>query len=74
MSEDAREYFVAAFPEMPLSVQSPGDLGHRLADAFPRPFDDGAERAVIIGADSPTLPVQHLSDGLAAMRELRPPV
>lgn len=65
----AREYFAAAFPELPLSVQRSGDLGERLADAFDRMFATGAASAAIIGADSPTLPAKQLSDGLAAVRE-----
>lgn len=69
-SPGSRDYFVAAFPETALSVQSAGDLGCRLADAFQRIFaSGGAARAAIIGADSPTLPPKQLSDGFAAMRD-----
>ena len=67
--EHAREYFTGAFPGLPLSVQSPGDLGRRLEDAFQRMFDDGARRVAIIGADSPTLPAKHITNGLAAVHE-----
>lgn len=67
--EDARTYFADAFPRLSLAVQCSGNLGRRLADAFQRMFAEGAERVAIIGADSPTLPAKHISDGLAAVRE-----
>jgi uncharacterized protein len=63
----ADAYFARAFPGIGLSAQCPGDLGDRLSDAFSRMFAEGVERVVIIGADSPTLPPDRLSEGLAAL-------
>ena len=47
--------------------QPDGDLGKRMAEVFDRAFDEGYEQAVIVGADSPSLPaewVQQAYDGL----------
>lgn len=52
---------VAALVGRAARLQSDGDLGARLADAFARSFDEGAERVVIVGSDHPTLPSQRLS-------------
>lgn len=44
--------------------QRGGDLGERLANAFTDTFADGFRRVVIIGSDSPDLPVEILEDAL----------
>jgi rSAM/selenodomain-associated transferase 1 len=49
--------------------QGPGDLGDRMAAALKRHLDGGAERALLIGTDLPTLPPDHLK---AAARALGP--
>jgi rSAM/selenodomain-associated transferase 1 len=43
-----------------LEPQCDGDLGARLADFFARQFDRGAKRVVVVGTDSPTLPLEHV--------------
>lgn len=40
--------------------QPPGELGDRLAAFFNEEFAHGAERVVVIGSDSPTLPVDFV--------------
>ncbi|MHC4090496.1 MAG: TIGR04282 family arsenosugar biosynthesis glycosyltransferase, partial [Planctomycetota bacterium] len=40
--------------------QGAGDLGDRLDRCLRRAFDDGAERVICIGTDSPTMPAQTL--------------
>jgi uncharacterized protein len=65
----AAAYFERAFPAVPREPQSAGDLGARLAHAFSSAFVTGANVAVAIGADSPTLPASHLAQALAATRE-----
>lgn len=50
-----------------LTPQSTGDLGQRLANHFDSAFASGAEAVVVIGADSPTLPVAYVDD---AFRQL----
>jgi uncharacterized protein len=44
-----------------LSPQGPGDLGARMRRFVQQRLDDGAQRVVLIGADSPTLPLDYLS-------------
>ena len=49
-------------------AQRGGDLGERIANGFADTFARGARSVVIVGADSPTLPVERLAaafDGLA---------
>ena len=43
-------------------MQPDGSLGDRLIHAFSRAFANGMERAVIIGSDSPGLPLNYLED------------
>lgn len=55
-------------PPVPIAieVQSPGDLGDRMEEAFARAFARGAERVVIVGSDCPEL----TAEGLARATEL----
>lgn len=48
--------------------QGGGDLGEKLARVVEHCFDRGAQRLVVVGSDSPTLPDRHLA---AAFDELR---
>src|SRR5262245_19750983 len=41
-------------------AQRGGDLGERLRNCFADLFESGFDSVVVIGADSPTLPVDHL--------------
>ena len=41
-------------------LQSHGILGHRLTYAFSRAFTNGARQAMILGSDSPGLPLNYL--------------
>jgi len=63
----AREYFRRAFPDLVLVRQEGEDLGARIRNAFGTLFAEAADRAVIIGADSPTLPRSRLTEGLSAL-------
>jgi uncharacterized protein len=70
----AADYFAAEYPLLRGAAQAGGDLGERMADAFGSAFAAGAERVVLIGSDSPTLPdgvhgaaFQHLADGDAVL-------
>lgn len=40
--------------------QPGGDLGERLSDFFARAFGQGAARVVVVGSDSPTLPLEFV--------------
>lgn len=49
-------------------VQGGSDLGARLARMFAALWNEGYERVVVIGSDSPTLTRQRVLDALAALR------
>lgn len=66
----AREYFEKELPHIPSLPQVAGDLGDRMRDAFARSFADGAERVVIMGSDSPTLPDNILHAAFDDLREV----
>ena len=42
--------------------QEGDDLGTRLENAFRQAFDDGIKRLVVLGSDSPTIPLQCLEE------------
>lgn len=48
-------------------IQRPGDLGVRMHGALDDLHAEGFERAVIIGSDSPSLPVGYLQQALALL-------
>jgi hypothetical protein len=43
-----------------LEAQCGGDLGQRMRHAMQQAFSAGVETVVLLGADSPTLPLEHL--------------
>ena len=49
------------------SPQIPGDLGHRMEDAFLKAFREGARHVILHGTDIPGLTVGHLSDAFDAL-------
>jgi rSAM/selenodomain-associated transferase 1 len=67
--QDAERYFTEQYPHIITQRQSSGELGARQRDAFERSFADGAERVVLIGSDSPTLPEGHLNAAFDDLRE-----
>ena len=52
-------------------LQRPGDLGVRMHGAFEDLRSEGFERIVIVGSDSPTLPVDQIRQGFAVLDEER---
>lgn len=52
-------------------LQRPGDLGARMEGCFEDLAADGFERAVIVGADSPTLPMKRVREALDALVDER---
>tara|TARA_B100000686_G_scaffold344255_1_gene426535 strand:+ start:1394 stop:2071 length:678 start_codon:yes stop_codon:yes gene_type:complete len=46
------------------------DLGTRMRNAFQERFEDGYEMIVIIGSDSPSLPVQYIEKALETNRDI----
>ena len=47
--------------------QGAGDLGERMHRALGRAFDEGAERAAIVGSDAPTLPRFLIEEAFARL-------
>lgn len=50
-----------------LTPQADGDLGQRLAAFFAQQFNAGARALVVIGTDSPTLPVEYVERAFAEL-------
>jgi uncharacterized protein len=46
------------------------NLGERMKNAFKHSFDTGFERIVIIGTDSPTLPLSYIRDAFDVLKEV----
>jgi rSAM/selenodomain-associated transferase 1 len=61
-------YFRALTSDARCFAQSDGDLGARLLSALQTALRDGAQRPVLIGSDSPTLPSHLLSVAHRALR------
>ncbi len=51
-------------------LQEGEDLGERMFNAFQARFDEGYERVVIIGSDSPSLPVAYIETALDSEKDL----
>jgi rSAM/selenodomain-associated transferase 1 len=78
-SVDARRVLACAPPEaeadfaalaggrFALVAQAAGDLGHRLCSFFTQEFAAGAAAVVVVGTDSPTLPVVFVEQAFAAL-------
>jgi len=62
-----RDYFVRRFPGVPLLPQAAGDLGMRLQAAAADLQATGGTRVILIGSDSPDLPVATVQKGFAAL-------
>lgn len=56
-ADRTEEFARLAGADWQLQPQSAGDLGERMASFFRTSFERGCERVVLIGSDSPTLPV-----------------
>lgn len=54
------------FPGVPLRAQASGDLGMRLYKALEEGLRCGSPAVLILGSDSPTVPISHISDMLAS--------
>ena len=50
--------------------QNGDNLGERMKNAFMYSFEKGSKRTVIIGTDSPTLPLSYIRDAFDALNEV----
>lgn len=63
-----RSWFEQAFPGIPLLPQRGIDLGARMADSFHRFLQQGYRQVVLIGSDSPDLPIELVTQAFDALR------
>ena len=61
LPQDAHEYFRGLAPDMELIPQRGDSLGERLDNLLTDELVGGADKAVVINSDSPTLPKAYLS-------------
>ena len=65
-----RPYFEAiAPPGFMLAPQVEGDLGCRMAAFFKEQFGQGAGQVVLVGSDSPTLPMDYVKKAFKLLRQ-----
>ncbi len=62
-----RAYFAHSFPGLLLQPQRGGDLGSRMAQALRFLLSRG-QRAILVGADSPDLPLAHVQQAFAELQ------
>jgi uncharacterized protein len=65
----ARRYFDEQFPGVHLVQQHGSDLGERMANALGGLLAAGARSAVLIGSDSPDLPLAHLDQAFERLEQ-----
>jgi len=65
-------YFERLDPSLSINifVQEGKDLGDRMKNAFSARFADGYEDVVIIGADSPSLPLAYIEQAFASKKDV----
>jgi len=56
--------------DVPIELQTHGDLGDRMADAFRRRFAEGETRVMIVGSDCPWMTAEHLRSAASALEEM----
>ena len=61
------DFAAVAAGRFALAPQADGDLGRRMAAFVGRRLDEGARAVVLVGADSPTLPVEHVERAFAEL-------
>ncbi len=64
---NAEPKLAARYPGVSIRWQGRGDLGARMSRAFASSFADGADYVLITGSDHPTLPLEFLERGFAAL-------
>lgn len=68
-AEDALRTLLAPIGEFEYVPQIEADLGQRMEALMQWAFAQGAERVVLVGSDSPSLPAAYIDEGLALLRE-----
>ncbi|MYF92034.1 MAG: glycosyltransferase [Gemmatimonadetes bacterium] len=68
-AEDALCALLAPIGVFEYVPQPEGDLGQRMEGLMQWAFAQKAERVVLVGSDSPSLPAAYIDEGLALLRE-----
>jgi hypothetical protein len=69
LPDDAADYFRNLAPDFVLMRQQGADLGERLDNLLTAALKQGAQAAVVIDSDSPTLPAAYLNEAFACLAE-----
>lgn len=67
--EQAKAFAALAGADWIARPQVAGDLGARIRSFFDDCFREGAERVVLIGSDSPTIPSEYIESAFCLLRE-----
>lgn len=67
--EQADAFALFADADWTARPQATGDLGSRMRSFFDDCFRNGAERVVLIGSDSPTIPQEHVESAFRLLHE-----
>lgn len=67
LPEHADDYFRALAPDMALTPQRGADLGERLDHLLADALAAGADQAVVMDSDSPTLPAAYIAQAFRAL-------
>jgi rSAM/selenodomain-associated transferase 1 len=57
-------------PRVELFIQQGDDLGDRMRNTFAQQLSAGCEKVVIIGSDSPTLPIEYIERAFASEKDI----
>lgn len=68
-AERRADFEALAGPAWVNESQSKGDLGCRMRDYFAAAFEKGADRVVLIGSDTPTLPLEFVEQAFDLLAE-----
>jgi len=68
LPEDAQDYFRHLAPDMELTCQYGDSLGERLDHLLTETLANGSQQAVVMDSDSPTLPVDYISQAFEQLR------
>jgi rSAM/selenodomain-associated transferase 1 len=69
LPEDAHGYFRQLAPDMELTYQYGDSLGERLDHLLTEALVGGAQRAVVMDSDSPTLPAEYISQAFDQLNQ-----
>jgi len=68
-SEHLGEFQEIAPEGWQLELQAQGDLGDRMQAFFARRFAEGSKRVLLVGSDSPHLPLESIQQAFAQLRD-----